>query len=115
MGSMPTYRSELEKKLALLDRQAKVFNHHRETVTATAVDLVLHHREPLGPTATRAGLTAHALRQALHEHPEVAPIVYPERYVDGMAGEAGFAVSTAGESGRGRRRVRREAGGEELA
>lgn len=87
MDPMPTYRSELEKKLALLDRQARVFNRWRDTVTATAVDLVLHHKEHLGPTATRAGLTAHALRQAVHEHPEVAPIVYPERYQETAAGE----------------------------
>lgn len=90
MDSMPTYRSDLEKKLALLDRQARVFNRWREAVTATAVDLVLHDGQHLGPTATRAGLTAHALRQAVHEHPEVAPIVYPERHRP-EAGEEGTA------------------------
>ncbi|NEE37973.1 hypothetical protein G3M53_72820 [Streptomyces sp. SID7982] len=75
---MPTHRSELELKLALLDRQARAFARRRDAVTATAVDLVVHHQEHLGATASRAGLTPHALRRAVYEHPEVAPIVRPE-------------------------------------
>jgi len=78
MESMPTYRSETEKKLALLDRQRRAFDRRRDAVTATAVDLVLHEGQALGATAARAGLTAYALRNALHAHPELDAILRPE-------------------------------------
>ncbi|MFH8410989.1 hypothetical protein ACH4FX_40400 [Streptomyces sp. NPDC018019] len=69
------FYTETEKRLRLLDRQRRALDMRRDAVTATAVDLVLHHGQELGPTARRAGLTAHALRQAVHAHPEIASIL----------------------------------------
>ncbi|MFF4607816.1 hypothetical protein ACFY12_34385 [Streptomyces sp. NPDC001339] len=69
------FYSETEKRLRILDRQRRALDVRRDAVTETAVDLVLHHRQELGPTARRAGLTVHALRQAVHAHPEIAPIL----------------------------------------
>lgn len=74
MAPMAFY-SETEKQLQLLDKQRRALDARRDAVTATAVDLVLHHGQELGTTARRAGLTAHALRQAVHAHPEIAPIL----------------------------------------
>lgn len=69
------FYTETEKRLRLLDQQRRALDRRRDTVTATAVDLVLHHGQKLDPTARRAGLTTHALRQAVHAHPEIAPIL----------------------------------------
>ncbi|MFC8220369.1 hypothetical protein ACFUTY_19615 [Streptomyces sp. NPDC057362] len=69
------FYSETEKLLRRLDRERRALDVCRDAATVTAVDLVLHHGQGLGPTARRAGLTPHALRQAVHAHPEVAPIL----------------------------------------
>ncbi|MDH6580762.1 hypothetical protein [Kitasatospora sp. MAP5-34] len=55
-------------------------------ITATAVRLVVDHREPIGPVARRAGPTVYVLRQAANANPvqqarACAPLI-PYRYPD---------------------------------
>lgn len=69
------FYSDTEKQLRLLDRQRGALERRQAAATATAVDLVLHHGQALGPMARRAGLTVHVLRRAVYAHPEVAAIL----------------------------------------
>jgi hypothetical protein len=77
------FYGDTEKQLRLLDRQRGALERRQAAATATAVDLVLHHGQALGPMARRAGLTSYALRKALYAHPEMALLLQdPAERVD---------------------------------
>ncbi|MFD5342290.1 hypothetical protein ACFWJY_00590 [Streptomyces anulatus] len=82
-------KTTTSEKLKVLDRQARALEKRRVAVTETAVDLVVHHRQRLSPTARRAGLTAWALRKAVYEHPEMLAIFGPSDGGPEQEGAAG--------------------------